>query len=570
MRLLRLSLFCVTVNSTISPNKRVFMLTQAPSYTDLLTHFSAIQTQSMLDWFAANPKRVSQMSVQAADLHLDFSKQRIDNNAFNLLVRLAKERDVPAKIAALLAGETVNSTEMRPALHTALRQTQRTPLYVNGQDITKAIRATLDKMQNLYEKVQGGVWKGFTNQSITDVVSIGIGGSFLGPKVVSNALTPYANTGIKVHYLANIDGSHFTQVVSNLNPERTLFIVQSKSFSTQETLNNALACRAWLQQAGCLKTQLQQHFLAVTANNAKAIEFGIAEENLLPMWDWVGGRYSLWSAIGLPLVFEFGFTHFKALLAGAEKMDQHFAQAPLAKNMPVIMALLGIWYINFYGIKSQCILPYDHYLRVLPAHLQQLEMESNGKSVLTSGEIADYHTGAVIWGAVGTNGQHAFHQLLHQGTEFIPCDFILPLRSHNPVGNFHAMLVANCLSQSQALLQGKSLAQVQQELIAQGVPEASALQLAAHKQIAGNRPSSTLYFTQLTPATLGALLALYEHKVAVQGMLWGINSFDQWGVELGKELGNCILPLLGQSEHLDSQDLSTQHLIKAYNDAQCD
>lgn len=545
------------------------MLAQAPVYAELLAHFKRIKEHSMLDWFAANPKRAQQMTIQGAELHLDFSKQRIDATAFKLLIQLAHERDVPAKIAAQLAGHMVNESEQRPALHTALRQNStQPPLYVNGQNITQTIQATLNKMQHCYLQIQSGAWQGFSNQAITDVVSIGIGGSFLGPKLVANALTPYANTGLKVHYLANIDGSHFTQTLRQLNPHTTLFIVQSKSFSTQETLNNALACRTWLLQAGCSKQQLKQHFLAVTSNNAKAIEFGIAQENLFPMWDWVGGRYSLWSAIGLPLVFAFGFECFSELLAGANAMDIHFAQAPMASNLPVVMALLGLWYINFYHIHSHCVLPYDHYLRILPAHLQQLEMESNGKSVLADGTAVHNHTGAVIWGAVGTNGQHAFHQLLHQGTHFIPCDFILPLRSHNPVANFHAMLVANCLSQSQALLQGKSLAQATQELIDIGMDKAQAQQLARHKQISGNRPSSTLYFEQLTPSTLGALIALYEHKVAVQGMLWGINSFDQWGVELGKELGNTILPLLETKQASSAQDLSTQGLIQAYKAAQ--
>lgn len=540
------------------------MLKQAPSYPSLLAHFSKIKDSSMLDWFACDSNRAQTMSISAAGLNLDFSKHRIDETAFSLLIKLAQERDVEQKIKNQLNGEQVNTTEKRPALHTALRNQSSSPMYVDGKNIIDEIQATLKKMQGCFEQVQVGQWLGYTNKPITDVISIGIGGSFLGPKLVSNALTPYAKTGIKVHYLANIDGSHFHEVTKNLNPETTLCIVQSKSFSTQETLNNALACRNWMSQSGCQQEDLSKHFLAVTANNSKAIEFGICAENLFPMWDWVGGRYSLWSAIGLPLVFELGFENFQALLDGAYQMDEHFAHAPLAQNMPVIMALLGVWYVNFYGIHSHCILPYDHYLRILPAHLQQLEMESNGKSVLANGESFDYQSGAVIWGAVGTNGQHAFHQLLHQGTHFIPCDFIVPLTSHNPIEDFHAMLVANCFSQSQALLQGKSQEQAMQELLDKGLNESDAKELAKHKKIPGNRPSSTLYFDKLTPSSLGALIALYEHKVAAQGMIWGINSFDQWGVELGKELGNEILPLLTSDIDTCKQDSSTQSLIQAF------
>lgn len=544
------------------------MLTKLPSYSSLLAHFNQIKNDSMLDWFSANPNRAEQMSVSAAGLNLDFSKHKVDEKALSFLIELAKDCDVEEKIKRQLAGDSINNTENRPALHSALRNKGSEPIYVDGQNIMDDIRTTLDKMWRCFDKVQSGQWLGYTNQRIKDVVSIGIGGSFLGPKLVSNALTPYAKTGLNVHYLANIDGSHFHETVKNLNPETTLFIVQSKSFSTQETLNNALACRQWMQDAGCEYPQLSQHFLAVTANNAKAIEFGISEDNLFPMWDWVGGRYSLWSAIGLPLVFEFGFDNFQSLLDGAYKMDEHFATANLDKNMPVIMALLGVWYVNFYGVNSHCVLPYDHYLRILPAHLQQLEMESSGKSVLKTGESFDYQSGPVIWGAVGTNGQHAFHQLLLQGTHFTPCDFIMPLTSHNDVENFHHMLVANCLSQSQALLKGKTQEQALQELLEKGVAQDEAQTLSKHKEITGNRPSSTLYFERLTPETLGALIALYEHKVAVQGMIWGINSFDQWGVELGKELGNEILPLLSDSRETLNQDGSTNQLIRAFKAAQ--
>lgn len=539
-------------------------LTQSPLWQQLQQHHRNIGTQHMRDWFAADATRFERFHVSAAGLHLDYSKNRITPETLQLLLQLARERGLPDKINAMFCGEAVNRSEQRPALHTALRNFSDRPVMVNGQDIMPEVRATIRRMEEFCWKIRRNQWRGYTNKAFTDVVSIGIGGSFLGPKLASGALKPYWDSRLNIHYLANIDGSHITEILRRLDPATTLFIIQSKSFGTQETLKNALACRNWFLDNGGTEKDLARHFTAVSSNVKKAVEFGIAEDNIFPMWDWVGGRYSLWSAIGLPLALAVGIDNFLELLRGAFEMDEHFRTAPLEQNMPVIMALLGVWYVNFFGVNSHAILPYDHYLRSLPAHLQQLDMESNGKSVTQDGRPVDYHTGPIIWGGVGTNGQHAFHQLLHQGTHFSPCDFIMPMQSHNPIDNFHAMLVSNCLSQSQALLQGKSEAEALEELLAAGMSQKEASALAPQKVIPGNRPSNTLYFQRTRPAVIGALIALYEHKVAAQGMLWDVNSFDQWGVELGKQLGNQVLGALEGNRIPASFDGSTAGLVNAY------
>ena len=539
-------------------------LTQSPLWQQLQQHYRNIGTQHMRDWFAADAARFERFHVSAAGLHLDYSKNRITPETLQLLLQLARERGLPDKINAMFCGEAVNRSEQRPALHTALRNFSDRPVMVNGQDIMPEVRATIRRMEEFCWKIRRNQWRGYTNKAFTDVVSIGIGGSFLGPKLASGALKPYWDSRLNIHYLANIDGSHITEILRRLDPATTLFIIQSKSFGTQETLKNALACRNWFLDNGGTEKDLARHFTAVSSNVKKAVEFGIAEDNIFPMWDWVGGRYSLWSSIGLPLALAVGIDNFLELLRGAFEMDEHFRTAPLEQNMPVIMALLGVWYVNFFGVNSHAILPYDHYLRSLPAHLQQLDMESNGKSVTQDGRPVDYHTGPIIWGGVGTNGQHAFHQLLHQGTHFSPCDFIMPMQSHNPIDNFHAMLVSNCLSQSQALLQGKSEAEALEELLAAGMSQKEACALAPQKVIPGNRPSNTLYFQRTRPAVIGALIALYEHKVAAQGMLWDVNSFDQWGVELGKQLGNQVLEALEGNRIPASFDGSTAGLVNAY------
>lgn len=543
-------------------------LTQSDIWKLLQQHHADIEQEHMLDWFANDPNRFERFHVEAAGLSLDYSKNRVTQDTMQWLIRLAEERDVPAKTRAMFRGEAINRSENRPALHTALRNFSSRPIMVDGVDIMPEVRETVQRMEEFCWKIRRNQWRGYTNKPFTDVVSIGIGGSFLGPKLASSALKPYWDSGLHIHYLANIDGTHITEILKRLNPATTLFIIQSKSFGTQETLKNATACRDWFLRNGGTEADLPKHFTAVSSNVEKAVAFGVAEENIFPMWDWVGGRYSLWSAIGLPLALAIGIDNFRDVLRGAHDMDEHFRTAPLDQNMPVIMALLGVWYVNFFGVNSHATLPYDHYLRSLPGHLQQLDMESNGKSVAIDGQPLDYQTGPVIWGGVGTNGQHAFHQLLHQGTHFTPCDFIMPMNTHNPIDSFHAVLVSNCLSQSQALLQGKSEDDAIEELVAGGMSRAEATVLAPHKAISGNRPSNTIYFPKATPKTVGALIALYEHKVAAQGFIWGINSFDQWGVELGKKLGNKVLSALESDRIPEHFDGSTNGLIRAFHHMQ--
>ncbi|MEY8262681.1 MAG: glucose-6-phosphate isomerase [Bermanella sp.] len=549
--------------STLLP----LQLDQLPEFKALNTHFAEVKSLQMREQFAADKDRFTQFSLQAAGLNLDYSKNRVTQTTIKLLSDLAQARNLPASIQAMFNGELINQSESRPALHTALRNFSGEPVMVDGKDVMPEVQQTLARMKEFCWSIRSQQWRGFSNKPFTDVVSIGIGGSFLGPKLASQALKPYWSKQINCHYLANIDGSDLTEVLQDLNPETTLFIVQSKSFTTQETLKNATACREWFLYNGGTENDLARHFSAVTANVSKAKEFGIDAENIFPMWDWVGGRYSLWSAIGLPLMLTIGFENFREMLMGAYEMDCHFKTAPLEQNMPVLMGLLGVWYVNFFDAQSHAILPYDHYLRGLPAHIQQLDMESNGKSVDVYGRPLNHQAGPIIWGGAGSNGQHAYHQLLHQGTQFAPCDFILPLTSHNPVDRFHALLVSNCLSQSQALMQGKDLAQARGELQAAGKTHAQIDEIAPQKMIPGNRPSNTLFFDKSTPKVVGALIALYEHKVFVQGQIWGVNSFDQWGVELGKQLGDKVHgSLLAQSDAELNQefDASTLGLINAF------
>ena len=543
------------------------LLTTSPEYLALKQHFNEILPFKMRDQFDEETHRFESFTLTAADITLDYSKNRITSKTLKLLADLAQSRGLSSSIEGMFRGDLVNCSEGRPALHTALRNFSDDPVLVDGKDVMPEVRATLTRMKEFCWRIRNQHWRGFSNKPFTDVVSIGIGGSFLGPKLASQALKPYWGKKINCHYLANIDGSNLTEVLQGLNPETTLFIVQSKSFGTQETLKNATECRQWFLDNGGQEIDLPRHFTAVTANVDKAKAFGISEENIFPMWDWVGGRYSLWSAIGLPLMLTIGHENFRQLLQGAYEMDCHFKTASFEENMPVIMGLLGVWYVNFFDAQSHAILPYDHYLRGLPAHIQQLDMESNGKSVNVMGEALDYQAGPIIWGGVGSNGQHAYHQLLHQGTQFAPCDFILPLMTHNPVDHFHELLVSNCLSQSQALMQGKSLDEAEAELKAQGLDAAQIKTLAPQKVIPGNRPSNTLFFDKATPKVVGALIALYEHKVFVQGKIWGVNSFDQWGVELGKQLGDQVHDaLLAENEAGVEQnfDASTAGLIKAF------
>lgn len=543
-------------------------LQDCPAWSALTEHQAEIGKVSMRSLFESNPQRYPEFTLSAAGFMLDYSKNRITPTTMHLLQQLAEECDLKKAIEAMFTGVPINHTEGRPVLHTALRDAEGEPVMVKGQDVKPEIRHTLDRMEKFVWRIHSGQHRGFTHEHFTDVVSIGIGGSYLGPKVVSEALTPYHTGELRVHYVANIDGTDISEKLRPLDPARTLFLIQSKSFGTQETLENSKVARAWFLENGGTEADIARHFVAISSNVPAAMAFGIEPDNIFPMWDWVGGRYSLWSAIGLPVILAIGMDNFRALLRGAREMDLHFRHAPLAQNIPVILGLLGIWYNNFMDAHSCAIIPYDHYLRALPAHLQQLDMESNGKSVDRSGWATPYETGPIIWGGAGANGQHAYHQLIHQGTKLIPVDFIIPLKSQNPIGRHHPILFANCLAQSQAMMQGKTLEEAKAELLAKNVPEAEAEQLAPHKVIQGNKPNNLIVFEKATPETIGGLIALYEHKVFVQGAIWNLNSFDQWGVELGKQLGNLILPLLEDpTSDLSRVDASTSGLIKLYHQA---
>lgn len=539
-------------------------VTALPAWQALTQHRQAMQDFSMREAFNADPQRFSQFTLSSCGLFLDYSKNLITSETRDLLVALAKEVNLKGAIDSLYAGEPVNSSEGRPALHTALRRPVGDKLSVNGVNIMPDVHKVLNQITDLVGRIHDGLWRGYTEKPITDVVNIGIGGSFLGPELVSEALLSYAHKGVRCHYLANIDGSEFHELTMKLRAETTLFIVSSKSFNTLETLKNAQAARAWYLAQGGSEAELYRHFIAVSSNNAAAVAFGIREENIFPMWDWVGGRYSLWSAIGLPIALAIGMSNFKELLSGAYTMDQHFQNAPFEANMPVLLGLLGVWYGNFWGAQSHAILPYDHYLRNITKHLQQLDMESNGKSVRQDGTPVSTDTGPVIWGGVGCNGQHAYHQLLHQGTQLIPADFIVPIVSFNPVSDHHQWLYANCLSQSQALMLGKTRSEAEAELRDKGIAEEEVQKLAPHKVIPGNRPSNTLVVERISPRRLGALVAMYEHKVFVQSVIWGINAFDQWGVELGKELGKGVYNRLTGAEETSAEDASTQGLINYF------
>ncbi|MDD0844673.1 glucose-6-phosphate isomerase [Pseudomonas sp. Gutcm_11s] len=536
-------------------------VTTLKSWQDLRQHRQTMQGFSMREAFAANAQRFEHFSMSTSGIFLDYSKNLLSEETRALLVALAREAGLQDAIEALFNGDQLNASEGRPALHTALRRPIGDCVKVDGVNVMPDVHRVLNQMTDIVGRIHSNQWRGYSEKTITDVVNIGIGGSFLGPQLVSEALLPFTQNGVRCHYLANIDGSEFHDVTAKLNAETTLFIVSSKSFGTLETLKNAQAARSWYLARGGTEEKLYRHFIAVTSNNRAAIEFGIREKNIFPMWDWVGGRYSLWSAIGLPIALAVGMSNFKELLSGAYSMDTHFRTAPFEKNMPVLLALLGVWYGNFWGAQSHAILPYDHYLRNITKHLQQLDMESNGKSVRQDGSPVSTETGPVIWGGVGCNGQHAYHQLLHQGTPLIPADFIVPVVSYNPVADHHQWLYANCLSQSQALMLGKCRQEAEAELRGMGLGEDEVQRLAPHKVIPGNRPSNTLVLERISPRRLGALVAMYEHKVFVQSVIWGINAFDQWGVELGKELGKGVYQRLTGWDQPPAEDASTQGLI---------
>jgi glucose-6-phosphate isomerase len=535
-----------------------------PSWQALRQHRLAMHEFSMRDAFASDPQRFETFSLSACGLFLDYSKNLINAETKRLLMAMAREAGLEQAIRALFDGEKLNHSENRPALHTALRRPLSDKVLCDGVDVMPEVQRVLHQMTELVGRIHNGLWRGYSEKPITDVVNIGIGGSFLGPQLVSEALLPFAQRGVRCHYLANIDGSEFHELSAKLQAETTLFIISSKSFGTLETLKNAQAARTWYLAQGGVERELYRHFIAVSSNREAVMAFGIHEENIFPMWDWVGGRYSLWSAIGLPIALSIGMSNFKELLAGAYSMDSHFQNEPFERNIPVLLALLGVWYGNFWDAQSHAILPYDHYLRNITKHLQQLDMESNGKSVRQDGSPITSATGPVIWGGVGCNGQHAYHQLLHQGSQLIPADFIVPVVSHNPVADHHQWLYANCLSQSQALMLGKSRAEAEAELRSKGLSAEAIAQLAPHKVIPGNRPSNTLAVERISPRRLGALIAMYEHKVFAQSVIWGINAFDQWGVELGKELGKGVYSRMVGSEQSPAEDSSTQGLINYF------
>jgi len=536
-------------------------LTRSSAWTALAAHQREVAPHELRQLFAADARRFQTFSTEAAGLFLDYSKNRIVERTMPLLFALAEHARVPTKIAAMFGGEPINHTERRAVLHTALRNRSGTSVLVDGRDVMPDVLRVLSHMREFVEAVRSGRLHGHTGKALTDVVNIGIGGSDLGPYMATEALEPYAGR-LRAHFVSNVDAAHLGRTLKRLNPEETLFIVASKTFTTQETLANARSARDWLVSRLGTEQAVASHFAAVSTNIAATSAFGIEAERVFEFWDWVGGRYSLWSAIGLPVALYIGMDAFEQMLAGAHAMDRHFVSAPLSSNMPAILALLGVWYIDFWDARTHAVLPYDQGLHRFTAYLQQLDMESNGKRVDHSGRVVDYLTGPVVWGEPGTNGQHAFFQHLHQGTQFTPADFILPLRSHYPLAPHPAMLIANCLAQTQALMRGKHADEVREELQAQRMTETQIAQLLPHKVFPGNRPSNTILMDQLTPATLGALIALYEHKVFVQGAIWDINSFDQWGVELGKQLANRILDDLNAQRASDRHDASTRGLLE--------
>jgi len=537
-------------------------LTQGKAWKALKAHTEGLAHMRTL--FESDTQRFDHMSTSACGLFLDYSKNRANKETMSLLFSLAEESELESKIKAMFNGAMINTTEKRAVLHTALRAKPEQEIMLDGVNIVQEVQETQQQMEKFVDAVSSGSWKGYTGKKITDIVSIGIGGSFLGPKIVSQALRPYWSKQLNCHFVANVDASSIVEKLTPLNAETTLFIMSSKSFGTQETLTNTLSAKDWFIEQGGSQADVASHFVAVTSNVEKATEFGIDAENVFPMWDWVGGRYSLWSAIGLPIALLIGMDNFRALLSGANEMDQHFANTPLSENMPVIMGLFSLLYGNFHDAQSHVVLTYDHYLRGLPAYFQQLDMESNGKSVTLDGTEVDYSTGPVIWGGEGTNGQHAYHQLLHQGTALIPADFIMPLQSHNPLGEHHVQLASNCFGQTQALMQGRSYEEAFKELADSKLPADEKSVMAKHKVMRGNKPSNTILMDKLTPQTLGALIALYEHRTFVQGAIWQINSFDQWGVELGKTLGNDVLDRLSAENDTTQLDCSSNGLINMF------
>lgn len=538
--------------------------TQTAAWQALQKHFDEMKDVTIADLFAKDGERFSKFSATFDDQMLvDYSKNRITEETLAKLQDLAKECDLAGAIKSMFSGEKINRTENRAVLHVALRNRSNTPILVDGKDVMPEVNAVLEKMKTFSEAIISGEWKGYTGKAITDVVNIGIGGSDLGPYMVTEALRPYKNH-LNMHFVSNVDGTHIAEVLKKVNPETTLFLVASKTFTTQETMTNAHSARDWFLKAAGDEKHVAKHFAALSTN-AKAVgEFGIDTANMFEFWDWVGGRYSLWSAIGLSIVLSIGFDNFVELLSGAHAMDKHFSATPAEKNLPVLLALIGIWYNNFFGAETEAILPYDQYMHRFAAYFQQGNMESNGKYVDRNGNVVDYQTGPIIWGEPGTNGQHAFYQLIHQGTKMVPCDFIAPAITHNPLSDHHQKLLSNFFAQTEALAFGKSREVVEQEYRDQGKDPATLDYVVPFKVFEGNRPTNSILLREITPFSLGALIALYEHKIFTQGVILNIFTFDQWGVELGKQLANRILPELKDDKEISSHDSSTNGLINRY------
>lgn len=540
-------------------------LTEHPSWEVLCKHQKTIATLHMRQLFESDPKRFDKFSLKLDDLLLDYSKHRVTEETLSLLFQISREAKIEEWRDRMFSGEKINTTEDRAVLHTALRNRSNTPVYVDGHDVMPDVNAVLAKMRTFSDKIRSGEWKGYSGKQITDIVNIGIGGSDLGPVMVCDALKPYARPDLNVHFVSNIDGAHLSRALEKCNAETTLFIIASKTFATQETMTNAHSARTWFLECAKDSAHVAKHFVALSTNAKAVTDFGIDGANMFEFWDWVGGRYSLWSAIGLSIALYVGMDNFEELLAGGHEMDNHFKTAPLEQNMPVIMALLGIWYNNFFHADSQVILPYDQSMARFPAYMQQADMESNGKFMCRNGKRVHYKTGPVIWGEAGTNGQHAFYQLIHQGTPTVPADFLMPIHSHYAVGTdsneHHKILLANFLAQTQALMLGKTKEEARAELEQQGLSGDVLEKLLPHKIFEGDRPTSSILFDKLTPNSLGKLIALYEHKIFVQGIIWDINSYDQWGVEYGKQIASQILPQLTSHDEVTNYDSSTNGLI---------
>lgn len=538
--------------------------TQTNAWKQLESHYTQMKDRHMRDLFAADSQRFERFSLQFEDMLVDFSKNIITAETLNLLLQLAEETKVKDAISKMFAGEPINETEKRAVLHIALRNHSDRPIIVEGKDVMPEVKGVLAQMEFFSKKILSGEWRGYTGKRITDIVNIGIGGSNLGPLMVTEALRPYWQPGMNVHFVSNVDGTHIAETLKRVSPEKTLFLIASKTFTTQETMANAHTARNWFLEQSKDESQVAKHFAALSTNAEGVQKFGIAPENMFEFWDWVGGRYSLTSAIGTSIACTTGFDHFQEMLEGFYAMDEHFRTADLDKNLPVILALIGVWYVNFFDAESEAILPYDQYLHRFAAYFQQGNMESNGKYLGRDGKPVNYQTGPIIWGEPGTNGQHAFYQLIHQGTRLIPCDFIAPAISHNPIGEHHTLLLSNFFAQTEALLMGKTAEEVEAELIKEGKSAEEIAFLKPFKVFTGNKPSNSILVKQITPRTLGSLIALYEHKIFVQGIIWNIFSFDQWGVELGKQLAKQILPELRSNALVNSHDSSTNGLINAW------